>query len=166
MILSILTFLVGLSTLVYSCFEIHVWGGLYFDRDSYCIEKFRKITKATDLVSCMHNITRCVFGFTMMLAGMRRWMPETSLGLVYSTLTVCFAFLVLDILVVEGSTRACKLRELRFAIQQQWRVEKHISPEHNHEVNLYRGTVRVTQQYPKQIIAMGACMIFLQLFFI
>lgn len=166
MILNILMILLGLSTLIYSFFEIRVWGSLYFDRDTYCIEKFRKDIKATDLVSCMHNMTKCVFGFTLMVVGLKRWMPESSLGIAYTLLIVCFALLVLDILVVEGSIRTRKLRELRSSIEQQWNAEKRISPEHDHEVNLYRGTVRVTQKYPKHIIAMGAGMIFLQIFFI
>ena len=92
-------------------------------------------------------------------------MPSSLVSQVHTALIVCFALLVLDVLVVEGFTRARKLRELRFAIEQQWHAEKHISPEHDHEVNLYRGTVRVTQKYPKHIVAMGVCMIFLQIFF-
>lgn len=166
MILNILMIVLGLSTFIYSLFEIRVWGSLYFDRDTYCIEKFRKDTKTTDLVSCMHNMTKCVFGFTLMAAGLKRWMPVASLGSAYTLLIVCFALLVLDILVVEGYTRARKLRELRSSIEQQWNTEKRISPEHDHEVNLYRGTVRVTQKYPKHIIAMGAGMFFLQIIFI
>lgn len=164
MILNILMILLGLSSLIYSFFEIRVWGSLYFDRDTYCVEKFRKDTKATDLISCMHNMTKCVFGFTLIVAGLKRWMPVSSLGLVYTLLIICFALLVLDILVIEGSTRARKLRELRSSIEQQWNTEKRISPEHDHEVNLYRGAVRVTRKYPKHIIAMGASMIFVQFF--
>ena len=70
MILNILMIVLGLSTFIYSLFEIRVWGSLYFDRDTYCIEKFRKDTKTTDLVSCMHNMTKCVFGLTLMVAGL------------------------------------------------------------------------------------------------
>ena len=44
MILNILMILLGLSSLIYSFFEIRVWGSLYFDRDTYCVEKFRKDT--------------------------------------------------------------------------------------------------------------------------
>lgn len=164
MILNILMILLGISTLVYSFFEIRVWGSLYFDRDTYCVEKFRKTTKATDLISCVHNMTKSVFGFTLIVAGLKRWMPVANTGLAYIALIVCFALLVVDILIVKGFTRAHKLRELRFAIEQQWHAEKHISPEHDHEVNLYRGTVRVTQKYPKHIVAMGVCMIILQIF--
>jgi hypothetical protein len=31
---------------------------------------------------------------------------------------------------------------------------------------MYRGTVRVTSDYPKHVIVMGICMIVLELFFI
>ena len=61
MILNILMILLGISTLIYSFFELRVWGSLYFDRDTYCIEKYRKVTKATDLVSCVHNMTQSVY---------------------------------------------------------------------------------------------------------
>ena len=71
-----------------------------------------------------------------------------------------FALLVLDALVLEGITRARGLRELREEIREQWHRDKRITPEHNHEVNLFRGTVRVTQTYPRQLLAMGAGMLF------
>lgn len=77
MILNILMILLGLSMLIYSFFEIRVWGSLFFDRDTYCIEKYRKATKA-------HNITKCVFGFTLILAGLKRWMPVSNIGVAYT----------------------------------------------------------------------------------
>ena len=69
----------------------------------------------------------------------------------------------MDVLVVEGFTRARKLRELRSSIEQMWGKERRVASEHDHEVNLYRGTVRVTQQYPKHILAMGVGMIVLSI---
>ena len=111
----------------------------------------------------MHNITKCVFGVTLIVEGLKRWMPVSNIGIANAAFMVCFIMLILDILVVEGSTRARKLRELRSSIEQQWSKEKRVTPEHDHEVNLYRGTVRVTQQYPKHSIAMGACMIILSI---
>ena len=164
MILNILMILLGLSMLIYSFFEIRVYGSLYFDRDYHCIEKFRKNTKATDLVGCIHNITKCAFGFTLIVVGLKRWMPESSYAVVNASLLVSFVILVLDVLVVEGVTRALGLKEIRASIANQWHTQKHITPENNHEVNLYRGTVRVTQQYPKHIVAMGACMLVLLVF--
>lgn len=166
MILNILMILLGSSMLTYSFFEIRVWGSLYFDRDTYCIEKYRKLTKATDMVSCMHNITKFVFGFTLIVAGLTRWMPVSNIGIAYTLLLVSFALLILDVIVVEGSTQVLKFRELRSSIEQQWRKEKRITHEHDHEVNIYRGTVRVTQLYPKHIIAMGVGMIVLRMFFL
>ena len=68
------------------------------------------------------------------------------------------------LMVVEGATRALRLKEIRTSIANQWHTQKHITPENNHEVNLYRGTVRVTQQYPKHIVAMGVCMLALLVF--
>ena len=165
MILNVLLILLGLSMLVFSLFEIRVWGSLYFDRDTHCVEKYRKATRVTDLVSCIHNLTKCVFGFTLILTGMKTWMPASGMGMVHAVLVVSFTVLVLDVLVVEGATRVRNLKEIRRSIEEQWRKERRVTPEHDHEVNLYRGTVRVTQLYPRHIIAMGVSMFFL-LFFI
>lgn len=166
MILNILMILLGLSTMIYSFFEIRVWGSLYFARDYHCIERLRKQTKLTDLVSCMHNVAKCMFGIVLLVAGLKRWIPEENWGLVQMLVIVSFALMVVDVLMLEGTTRAKSLRELRVSIQDQWHKEKRFGPEHDHEVNLYRGTVRVTQDYPKHIIVMGVCMILLQIFFI
>ncbi len=76
MILNILLILLGVSLLVYSLCELRVWGGLFFDRDIYCIEKFRATEKAADLVSCWHNVAKGVFGFLVILAGLRPWLPD------------------------------------------------------------------------------------------
>jgi hypothetical protein len=70
-----------------------------------------------------------------------------------------------DILALEGFTRARGLRELRDGIRQQWKKEKRISADHDHEVNLYRGTVRVTETYPKHVITMVICIGIMQLLF-
>ncbi len=166
MILNILMILLGLSILIYSFLEIRVWGSLYIDRDTYCIEKFRKTTKATDLVSCMHNITKCVFGFTLIVVGVERWMTVPNTGIANTLLIVSYVMLVLDMVVVELLTQTHRLRELRSSIERQWYNEKHITLEHDHEVNLFRGIERVTQRYPRHIITMGVCMIILQIFII
>lgn len=155
MILNILLILVGVSMLVNSLFEARVWGGLYCDREAFCIEKYLKATKATDFVSCLHNLTKCGFGLILVLAGMKRWMPESSAGTVHAVMCACFALLVVDILAVEGSACVFGLRELRTAIERQWGSEKRVSAKHDHEVNAHRGAVRVTHRYPVQIIAMG-----------
>ena len=60
---------------------------------------------------------------------------------------------------VEVVSRTRKLREVRVAIAQQWKAQKRISAEHNHEVNLYRDAGRLTQSYPKHIVAMEVGML-------
>lgn len=165
-ILNVLMILLGISTLVYSFFEIRVWGSLYFDRDYLCIERFRAQNKVTDLVSCIHNATKLVFGLVLVMAGLRRWMPVENWGLAHTAALVSFALLIVDVLTLEGATRLRGLRELRDEIKAQWKKEKRISKEHDHEVNMYRGTVRVTEQYPRHVLVMGGSMVILLLFFI
>ena len=164
MILNILMILLGLSMLIYSFFEIRIYGSLFFDRDIYCIEKFRKTTKATDLVSGMHHLAKCTFGFSLIVIGLKRWMPESGYAAAGTSLLISFAALVLDVLILETVTRTRGLKGIRTAIENQWRKQKHFTPEHDHEVNLYRGTVRVTQQYPRHIVAMAAAMLVLSVF--
>ena len=159
MILNILLILLGASLLVYSLCELRVWGGLLFDRDSYCIEKFRATEKAADLVSCWHNVAKGVFGLLVILAGLRPWLPDA--GIVGRVFLASFALLATDMLAVEVVSRTRKLREVRVAIAQQWKAQKRISAEHNHEVNLYRDAGRLTQSYPKHIVAMGVGMLLL-----
>lgn len=163
MIFSVLMVLAGVIILICSFLEAGVWSSLYFDRDVYCIEKFRKITKATDLASCVHNLTKCPFALVLTIAGLTRWIPESNLGIVHTTLVVSYVLLVLDVIMVEAFTRALRLANLRSSFERQWHKEKKVSPEHNHEVNLYRGVVRVTRTFPRQIIIMGICILFLKI---
>ena len=69
-------------------------------------------------------------------------------------------------LALEGATRMRGLKQLRSEIRNQWDKEKVVSKDHDHEVNMYRGTVRVTSDYPRHVIIMGVSMIVLELFFI
>ena len=41
---------------------------------------------------------------------------------------------------------------VRDDIMHQWKTQKHITKENNHEVNLYNGCKRVTVDYPKQTL--------------
>lgn len=140
-------------------FEVYSWGCLYFDRDIYCIEKYRKMTKITDSVSCFHNITKCVFGIVLFILGIRKGIPESNESVVYTLIIICFAFLVFDMLVLEGIARIKKIDALSLAIEKQWKSEKRVSNEHDHEVNLYKGILRVMRHYPRQIILMGISII-------
>lgn len=157
--------ILGISVLVYSFFEIRVWGSLYFDRDYYCIERMRKQTKLADALSVLHNAVKLFFGITVIVTALRRWIPVENQALAHMVLLVSFGLLVVDILALEGFTRARGLRELRDGIRQQWKKEKRISADHDHEVNLYRGTVRVTETYPKHVITMVICIGIMQLLF-
>lgn len=101
-IIRILMILLGLSTLVYSFFEISTWSALYFARDYYCIERFRSQTKASDLVSCVHNFVKGAFGVALIVSGLRGWIPEGNLGLASMAIVASFCLLVVDVVVMEG----------------------------------------------------------------
>lgn len=166
MIISILMIIIGLPVLLFSFGEIKVWGGLYFERDYRCVERLRRTTKSTDLVSLVHNVAKGSFGLVLVVAGLRRWIPVEHLGVVYTVLVVSVCLLAVDAALMEGVTRARGLKAVRDSLEKQWKGQKRLSPDHNHEVNLYRGTVRVTREYPKDILVMTAWMLLLQIFFI
>ena len=58
------------------------------------------------LVSCVHNLTKCPFALALTIAGLTRWIPESNLGIVHTTLVVSFALLVLVVL-MEGEEESC-----------------------------------------------------------
>ena len=153
LILDIIVCIIGAYIFVYSLFEVKTWWCLYFARDYYCIERLRKNTKTTDAVSCVHSAAMMGLGVVLVLTGLRRWIPADNYHLTHSILIICFCLLVIDAVVLEGITRTRGLKTIRNETEKKWKSEKVFCKEHDHEVNLYRGVVRVTQSYPRHIIA-------------
>lgn len=154
--------LVGLSLLVYSLFEISVYGELYFDRDYYCIERFRKAQKATDLVSVLHNIAKGFFGFVLvyyaivMLKSLEvnpKWILLTS-----------FSLYCMDAMVSLFVVWKYSLKNQKESIMQQWKTQKRVTADNDHEVNMYRAAVRVTK-HPLQIIIMVSALLIISFLF-
>lgn len=153
----------GAFIMIYNFFEIRVWGGLYFDRTTLCAERLRSLTQACDLVSVWHSASKSAFGIAMVMSGVNRWVLVPEWGLVNGVYVASAVMLLVDVFVMGGVTRARKLREVRAGIEEQWKKQKRLSHEHNHEVNLHRGTVRVTESYPRQIAWVGVGLILLRL---
>ena len=141
--------LIGFAVFVWSLLELRVYGSLYFDRDHYCIEKYRKVQKATDAVSFLHNGALCYMGFLMMATPLSRLfgtaLPTRML------ITAAFAALCLDALVIVAAIRRYQLADVRNSIKTQWKTQKHVTKDINHEVNMYRASVRLTIKYPREI---------------
>ena len=153
----------GAAIMLYNFFEIRVWGGLYFDRTTLCAERLRSLTQACDLVSVWHSAAKFVFGAAMVMSAVNKWALDPQWGLVNGVYIASAAMLLVDVLVMGGVTRARRLKEVRAGIEEQWKKQKRLSHEHNHEVNLHRGTVRVTESYPRQIAWVGVGLILLRL---
>ena len=159
--MSVLIILLGLSLLIYSLCEINVYVSLYFDRDVYSIEAFRKAEKAGDAAACLHNLAKAGFGLLLLLTGAGRLVQQDlPLGGVF---VAVFVLTCLDALLLEVTIRRFRLKESMAAIQAQWRREKRISANHNHEVDMFRSARALTQKYPRQILIISACMIALRL---
>lgn len=152
MLLYLLMTITGLSLLVYSFFETSAYGSLYFERDYHCIEKYRKAEKAADLAACCHNVAKGYFGLVLMLLGLARlFQREMHLD---NMMVVAFGLTSLDVLVLEVTTRKYGLKDVKAAIIKQWRNQKRISAEHDHEVNMYRAAKTLTEKYPRHLLAM------------
>jgi hypothetical protein len=152
----------GLSFFVYSLLESSFYGQVYFDEDYHCIEKFRRPKKAADAVSFLHNMTKAYFGALMIAVAVMR-LSGNDAPFLGSFVLAGFALVCLDALVSEAVIRHFRMKQLRDAIWRQWKTQKHVTPENDHEVNMYRGTVRLTMKYPRHIIGMGLSMVVLQL---
>ena len=160
--LLVLMIILGLSFFVYSLLESSVYGQLYFDENYYCIEKFRKPKKAADAVSFLHNMAKAYFGALMIAVAVVR-LAGKDVPYLGDVVLTGFALVCLDALVSQTVIRMYKMKELRDGIKHQWRTQKHVTPENNHEVNMYRGAVRLTMEYPKHIVGMAIFMVVLHL---
>ena len=161
MILNILIALLGISLLFYSLLESRVYGSLYFDRDHYCIERFRRAQKATDIASCCHNVAKGCFGFLLVAIGLTRFAArDVNLDGIF---LMGFSLSCLDALVLELTTRCYHLKETREAIMQQWKSQKRVTAENDHEVNMYRAARRLTVTYPRHLVAMGCGLLIIKL---
>ena len=161
MLLYLLMTIMGLSLLVYSFFETSAYGSLYFDRDYHCIEKFRKAEKAADLAACCHNVAKGYFGLVLMLLGLARLFQREML--LDNMMVVAFVLTCLDVLVLEVTTRKYGLKDVKESILGQWRKQKRISAEHDHEVNMYRAARRLTVTYPRHLVAMGCGLLLIKI---
>ena len=136
---------IGLGISLYAFFEISVWGGLYFDRDYLCIEKYRKPQKLCDAISVLHNIIVSYCGIVLLFAGviMAFHISDVNFGIWF---TVAFFLFVVDGLVLLWAKHS-DIPKVGNAIKEQWDKQKRVSLENDHEVNMYRGAIRVCVKY-------------------
>ena len=163
-IINILFILVGIFTLLRSSGQVYVYSMLYFDRDTYCVEKFRKDSKTSDIVQCVHNTVKAEYGITLILIGLTQWMGWTNVAC--TAIVVCFALLAVSILLAETFSAAYGYRNIIRSIKAQWKAQEHISPDHNHEVNLYRNLMFVTKNIPLEVLAMAISIFALRFFWL
>lgn len=138
---------IGLGISLYSFFEIGVWGGLYFDRDYLCIEKYRKPQKLCDAISTLHNAIVSYCGFVLLFVGLIMFFHK-EINFQISFL-VAFMLLAIDQLVLFLVGKFSAIPKVKAAIKNQWDKQKRVSVENDHEVNMYRGAVRVCDSYLK-----------------
>ena len=139
--------IIGIGISLYAFLEVSVWGGLYFDRDYYCIEKYRKLQKQCDLISAFHNVVVSYFGILIAFTGLIIALNRDDVNL-NPWFIVSFVFFVIDEIILY-SCRFTEINKVKVAIKHQWDTQKRVSSENDHEVNMYRGAVRVCDSYRK-----------------
>ena len=149
MLFYIVISIIGLGISLYSFFEISVWGGLYFDRDYLCIEKYRKPQKLCDVMSALHNAVVSYSGIVLLFAGLIMALHKEAIQF-RAWFIVAFLLFLVDFAALYFLGKHGDILSIKAAIKKQWDNQKKVSMENDHEVNMYRGAVRVCDTYPKQ----------------
>lgn len=151
MVFYLIVFIIGIFITTYSMFDAISWSNLYFDRDYYCPEEYRKTQKTTDILSVFHNIVMMTVGFGVIIFGLQNLTTifniEKINDLVFPLIiTLCFIDNILQIFISQRN----KFEDIVNELAVKWKKEKRYSKSHNDEVNLYRGCKRIMWNYPWQ----------------
>jgi len=152
-VLNFILFLIGGVIFVSSMFNCATYGTLFFDRNYFCIEKFRTVQKATDLISIIHWLACMMFAAFLIFYTVNNYKFNIeNNNLIINVFWCSFGAVALDMIVSGLLITKHKMTTVRDDIMHQWKTQKHITKENNHEVNLYNGCKRVTVDYPKQTL--------------
>ena len=164
-ILNFILFLIGGVIFISSMFNCGTYSALFFDRDYYCIEKFRTVQKATDLIGIIHWLACMMFAAFLMFYTVNNYKFNIeNNNLIINVFWCSFGAVVLDMLVSGLLITKHKMTTVRDDIMHQWKTQKHITKENNHEVNLYNGCKHVTVDYPKQTLFIVIALIIFNFF--
>lgn len=143
---------IGIFIFFYSLFETYTWSCLYFDRNYYCSDKYRRLQKLTDLMSIYHNLVMMMFGIFIIIYGIQNL---TSISDIDDVNTFFYRWIILtcffdNIFLIFLSIKY-NLKDIIYGIETKWKKEKKFTKEHNDEVNLYKGCKRIFKIYPWQV---------------
>ena len=150
MLLYVLTLIIGIGISSYAFFEIVMWGGIYFERQYICIDKFMKPQKFCDAISAIHNLFASYVGFVVVASSLILLFGRDVDMTVW--FIIGFIVMAIDWIMLYIVRKKSDLVMIKNNILTQWHTQKKISDIQNHEVNMYRGCVRVTEKYPKNIL--------------
>ena len=140
----------GIFVFLYSIIEASIYSSLYFDRAIYCPEKFVIKEKASDIVSIIHYLVLVVFGVSCFLTGYN-FIHAVDYNILKNIVLICCGFSVVDVLLMFFVDKKYEIKKTAENIQTQWKTQKKITDEHNHEVNMYRAAKRF-EKYKKQSV--------------
>lgn len=168
MTIYLILFFIGSFIFVTSMFNCATYGALVFDRNYFCPEKYRKVQKATDIVSIVHNVTGMAFGafvmaFSILHATVLKG-GEYNVNLIHSLYRISLILTAIDITVCLYLSYKHKMANVRDEIWKQWDTQKVVTKDNDHEVNLYRGCKRITTVYPYQIAGISIALMIFGLF--
>lgn len=164
----LILFFIGGFIFVTSMFNSGSYGALVFDRNYFCPEKYRKVQKATDIISIVHNVAVMAFGaFVMAFSILHVTVlkgSEYNVNLVHSLYRISLILMVVDFVISIYLNYKHKMANVRDEIWNQWETQKVVTKDNDHEVNLYRGCKRITNTYPYQIASISIALMIFGLF--
>lgn len=132
--MSVILLIIGIFLFFRDLFDTKIYLELYLERWRVP-EEMRPLLGHATLVLALKHFATAVFGVVLMVFGVCR-LAEAEVSPSFPILGM--ALMAISLLVTIIFVRVNRVPDKILAIETQWRKEKRISPNHNHEVNLYR----------------------------
>ena len=110
---------------------------LYQMEDYTCIPRFRKIKKFLDLLASVYNASFVFLGIDLLVVSSLSmdYGQNHFLAVVVNTIATLFLFTVFTALII--CDLHFKLSDQKLAIENQWKIQKCVSADNDHEVRCY-----------------------------
>ena len=132
---------------------VHVVGyiQLYQMEEYTCIPRFRKIKKLLDLLASVYNASFVFLGIDLLvvLSLAMDYGQNHFLAVVVNTIATLFLFTVFTALII--CDLHFKLSDQKLAIENQWKTQKCVSADNDHEVRCYNLLKLVKDKAPLRL---------------
>ena len=132
---------------------VHVVGyiQLYQMEDYNCIPRFRKSKKVLDILASLYNAALVFLGIDLLVVFTfsMNYGQNHFLAVVVNTIATLFLFTVFTALII--CDLHFKLSEQKMAIENQWKTQKCVSSDNDHEVRCYNLLKLVKDKAPLRL---------------